>query len=378
MNILDINKDCVGCGACVDSCPADALKLEFNNDGFYEPVLDNDKCFDCSKCVKVCPVIEPVNDAITPQSYYGWINDYEIRKNSTSGGAFSAIADEVLKQGGVVFGAKYGDDFKYVEMASTEECTLDDLRVSKYCQTRSNGLYKKISRCLKDDKKVMLTGTPCQIAAARKMFGNNENLLLVDFICGGVSPETAYADYINWLEKKYKSEVVSVNMRDKFKGWNEPHVKVVFENGKQYIKPYQLDYYNHYFYTTFMKNEQCTHCSFTNHSSADITIADFWGYKQANIPCYKKGLSLICLYTDKAKKLLGDLNKSMTLFELEEKDVKYAFGEKNKSESTLKHRRYFLDLVREKGFIGAAKTDHFKGGTFGIYWRAILRRLKIK
>lgn len=378
MNILNIEKDCVGCGACVDSCPTASLKLDHNENGFYVPFFANDKCVDCGKCVKVCPVIDTDNKKTSPDAFYGWCNDEEIRKESTSGGAFSAIADAALKKGGVVFGAKYADDFKSIVMASTEECSLSDLRKSKYCQTRAEGMYKKIARHLKENRFVMLMGTPCQIAAARKMFGNNENLLLVDFICGGVSPDTTYKNYIEYMESKYNSAVCALNMRDKIKGWSKPHVTVAFANGKKLTMPYHFDYYNHYYYSPLLKNDQCIHCPFTNHSYADISIADFWGFRQEKIKNDDKGMSLICVYTEQGRKIFDEIKENMTLDKLSEKQIAYAFYEKRNSDAALQHRLEFLEAVKQTSFIEAAKNDHFKGGIPGILLRKLMRRLKIR
>lgn len=374
MNILDINKKCVGCGACVDACPKDALALQHNIDGFYVPAIINTSCIDCNRCVKVCPVIDTPKRVRSSVYYYGWAKDEEIRANSTSGGAFSVLANSVLGHNGVVFGAKYSDDKKSVLMASTEECNLEDLRKSKYCQSTPCGLYKKIANALKEGRQVMLTGTPCQITAAKKCFGENENLLLVAFICGGVIPDTALKEYIEWIENKYKSKVKYLNIRDKGKGWSVMRIKVGFENGKVYSRHYQLDYY-YYYYTPNLKNEQCMTCSFTNHDCVDISIADFWGFRREKLEHDDKGLSLICAHTKKGREALDEIKNEMILFDLEEQQVSYAFQEKAHSEKAFVKRREFLEQVRNSSFIEAAKKNHFRGGMGAVCLRAVIRKI---
>ena len=374
MNVIDIEKKCVGCGACVDVCPKNVLSLKPNADGFYEPRIVGETCIDCNQCVRVCPAIEPFKGARDSDYYYGWANDERIRAQSTSGGAFSTLANEILKSGGVVFGAKYSEDRKAVEMASTEECDLDALRKSKYCQARSCGLYKKMAQELQAGKKVMLTGTPCQITAARKYFGENENLLLVAFICGGVIPDKVLREHVEWLEKKYKSEVEYINIRDKSKGWSTMRIQVGFKNGKVYQRYYKFDYY-YYYYTPNLKNEQCMTCSFTNHDAVDISIADFWGFRKEKIQNDDKGMSLICAHTEKGKAIVAQIKDKMILHPLKEEQAQYAFREKQHTAAAIRKRAEFLRQVRETSFIRAARKNFFKGGMAVVFIKTVIGKI---
>ena len=376
MNITDTEKQCVGCGACVDICPTNSLKLVHNSNGFYEPLMANEQCIGCGKCLRFCPALNIDAREAAPNFYYGWNSNNEVRKKSSSGGVFSALAEQILSQGGTVFGAKYSDDFRSVLMSSTDESTLDDLRCSKYCQSYSNGLYKKISKALKKGRKVMVTGTPCQIAATKHLFDNHEDLILVDFICGGVASETAYSDYINYIENKYNSKVKSINMRDKSLGWNNPSIRIEFENGRIYQSLYQFDYYGHYFYNgPLIKNDSCLSCPFTQHNDADITIADFWGYKQANIPKDAKGISLIGVYTEKGRIFLESAKNNLILNSLTPSNAEYAYKEKKFSKELLEERELFLNDVRKNSFVAAAKKHHFKNGKWGILMNIIVRKV---
>ena len=383
MNITDISKKCVGCGACVDSCPLEILQLEHNCDGFLVPSITTDTCVHCGKCTSVCPVIDPKQDTWSGDCYYGYSKDEAVRALSSSGGAFSVFANQIIKENGVVFGARYSDDFKEVVMASSGECTFDELRRSKYCQSNPNGLYKKIGKALAEGKTVLLSGTPCQIAGAKKIFGDKDNLLLVSFLCGGVTPPTAFSNYMEWLEKKYHSKIKSVNMRDKSLGWGRPpKIRVEFENGKTYSRRYQLDYYYYYYYCTpLFKNEQCITCAFTQHNDSDLTIADFWGYKKANVENDGKGLSLICAHSEKGKRFLDKVKSEFVLVPLDKKQAEYGFGEKKHSEEVLKKRQSFLEKIRETSFVEAAESDMFSRGVAGAFVklaiRKVIRKLKL-
>ena len=244
MNILEKNKKCTGCLACVDSCPTNALTVSQNKDGFYVPALSSDKCIDCGKCVKVCPPLNMQEFILSPQCYYGWNKDEKARETSSSGGVFSAFANAVLAQGGVVFGASYADDFKTVEITSTECVDLEKLKVSKYVQSNAVGAYRKMGDFLKAGRKVLFVGAPCQCAGAKSLLGENENLYIVDFLCGGFASPTAFTDYVNWLESKYKSKIVYMNFRHKKKGWTLSGMKVNFANKKSYYSDCEDDPYS--------------------------------------------------------------------------------------------------------------------------------------
>ena len=378
MNIIDIEKKCTGCAACVDSCPVKALSLELNKNGFYEPEIQLDKCIHCEKCVTVCTVYSPLSVKDQREYFYGWNKDEQIRAQSSSGGIFSALAEKILNENGVVFGAKYSDDFKSVIMESTENTSLTSLRTSKYVQSKTNGIYNKIKSLLQENRKVLFVGSPCQVAGMRKFFGFNEpNLLLVDFLCGGFPSTTCYSQYISWLEKKYRSKVVSVNFRDKNKtGWAQSGIKVCFENKKTYFSKVDYDpYYHHYYCTPFLKNDACLDCKFKQKRYADITIADFWGFKKMNIKSDDKGLSLIITYNEKGKNFLSAISSSLVLHSIEEQNAAYAFKFNEKSEEELLQREKFLNTVAEKDFIYAAKQNYFKYEKVGVFLRKTKKRL---
>ncbi len=375
MNIFDVEKACVGCAGCIDACPVDALVLAKDLYGFFVPKLKKDKCISCGKCVKMCPVIEKGFFKREPAYFYGWSKVEEVRASSSSGGIFRSLADYVLRQNGVVFGARYSEDFYSVTMDSTENVSIEELQRSKYVQANATGVYSRIKDLLKQGKKVLLTGTPCQIAAARKQFGDEENLILVDFLCGGVPSPDCYMQYIQWLEKKFKSKVVNVNFRDKKNGWTRSSIRVLFENQKMYFSSYEYDpYYALFYMTPFMKNEACLDCKFTSDRFSDLTIADFWGFRKAKIPNDDKGMSLVVAHTSKGKDVIMAMEK-VELIPLEEKYGNYDFVPKKNSEEKRKKREMFLQNFIEVGFIEAICKDFYKYRKMGVFLRKCKRRM---
>ncbi len=376
MNIVEIKKKCFGCACCVDICPVNALEMNRDENGFYTPMLRREKCIDCGKCVKICPAINNTKKSTDPDYYYGWHMDAAVRESSSSGGIFRAFADHITEQGGVVFGAKYCSDFRVVKMASTAETSVEDLQKSKYVQSDATGMYRSIKERLNEGKMVMVSGTPCQIAAVKNICGDHEKLVLVDFLCGGVPSPECYTQYIQWLEKRYHSKVTSVDFRNKKNGWTRCAIRVNFENGKTYFSRYEYDpYYAMFYLTPYMKNEACLDCKFAIDRYADITIADFWGFRKLNIPNDEKGMSLIVAHTELGKAFLNQIDQIKT-FHLSEEQGNYGFSPKKNSKEKREKREAFLSDFRKNGFIKAAHNSFFKNGRVGVVLRKIKGRIK--
>lgn len=239
IQITDKSK-CCGCCACVDACAHNAISLQTDIEGFWYPVVDKDKCVDCGLCDKVCPELHipdlKKNDFDKPAHTIAAINkDMAVRWDSTSGGAFSALADAMYEQGGYVSGAVYNEDFSVSNFISNNKEDLARLRSSKYLQSKAEGLYKEIRTLLRKGEKVLACGTPCQMTALRSFLGKDyDNLIIVDFICRGVNSPKVYRKYLDSLERKYEGKVVYVKAKNKELGWRNLTRKVVFDNGKVY------------------------------------------------------------------------------------------------------------------------------------------------
>lgn len=376
MNVVSNSKGCVGCGACVSICGQNALRLEKGPEGFYNPELDAASCVDCSRCTAVCPLFVSRDRDLSDSSfYYGWSANDETREFSTSGGAFKAIADEALKLGGSVIGARYSDDWSRVESASADECGIERLQRTKYCQCYPRRLYKNIKDALKNGRFVMAVVSPCTAAALRNYFNDNDNLLIVDFFCGGVVPEKMLSDYTGHLKNKYRSDIVNMNMRDKSKSWDQPSMRVDFKSGATYLKGHRYDPYLFYYYTPYFKNEPCLDCPFTGHCCSDLTLGDFWGFRKEKIENDGKGISLICAHTALGKKFAEKLKSSMSLFPLTQDEVSYAFTEKSFSQEKRALRSRYLEELKTTDFVEIARKHEFKGGVLGAAVRKVKRKL---
>lgn len=288
IQIQDKSK-CCGCCACVDVCAHHAITLKTDIEGFWYPEVDKDKCVDCGLCEKVCPELHILdlkkNDFENPAHTIAAINkNMSVRWDSTSGGAFSALADVMYAQGGYVSGAVYNDDFSVSNYISNNQEDLKRLRSSKYLQSKAEGLYKQIRDLLRNGEKVLACGTPCQMAALRSFLRKDyDNLTIVDFICRGVNSPKVYRKYLDSLERKYGGKVVYVKAKNKELGWRNLTRKVVFDNGKVYYGVLMDDDFRRGYHTNVFCRPSCYHCQYKGFPRmADITIADYWGIENVD------------------------------------------------------------------------------------------------
>lgn len=354
--IENIKDRCTGCSACESTCPTGAIKMELNCDGFYTPIISGDMCIHCSKCLKVCPLDKKIGE-LKKRSYYGWHKDSEVRYNSSSGGVFRALADEVIAQGGVVYGAVYSKDWRTVTFDDSDHTSLENIQKSKYTASNPSGIYPKIKKELDLGRKVLFCGTPCQNAGLTKYLGRPySNLLRCDFVCGGMSSLTFYREHLETLEKKYNSKIEKIDFRPKKRGWGKQRIQVNFKNGKRYMKRSHLDSYFKCFANEHVSvRETCLDCEFYSYHVSDITLADFWGYKMAKVKKFREGLSLIVGNTKEGIYAIESA-RNLILHELDPKYSDYAFRSKSPNMKKLEQQREFFLLSRENGFEKTAET----------------------
>ncbi len=276
--------ECTGCNVCVDACPVDAINLSTDIEGFWYPHINKEICTSCEVCEKKCPVLQihdvKKNDFEKPISYAAIHKNLEVRFDSTSGGLFSALAENSYRQKGYVGGAIYNDDFSVKHYISNEREDLEKLRSSKYLQSNTVGFYKQVKELLKSGEKVLICGTPCQMAGVKTFLNKDyENLIIVDFICRGINSPKVHDKYLKSLEKRYGSKVVHVKAKSKELGWKNLTRKIVFQNGESYYGTKKTDPFGRgYLKTNAYCRPACYDCKFKGFPRiSDITLADFWG-----------------------------------------------------------------------------------------------------
>ncbi|MEW9094594.1 MAG: Coenzyme F420 hydrogenase/dehydrogenase, beta subunit C-terminal domain [Clostridiaceae bacterium] len=312
-SIFSKKENCCGCSACYNTCPKQAISMKEDEEGFLYPVIDQSLCVDCGKCTKVCPLIQSGNykHNSIPEFFVAKHKSEEVLMKSTSGGAFTAISDEILRLGGVVYGADYDHEFRVMHKRAENEEQRNRMRVSKYVQSNLGDVFKQIKTDLTNGKIVLFTGTPCQIAGLRGFIGDSplvKNLYLCDLICYGIPSPLIWDDYKNILEKEYGGKLVDVKFRSKIAGWSrkKSNESFLFKTSNSENFHHDGRFYQLFFGKKTIIRPSCGKCLYTDiHRSSDITIADYWGIeKYAPEWMDAKGVSLIITNTSKGEELL--------------------------------------------------------------------------
>lgn len=327
INITD-KSQCCGCNACSDICPKDAITFKTDNEGFWYPKVNENTCINCGLCEKVCPIINVKelkrNDFKTPICYAAHHKNLEIRFESTSGGVFSAMAEEIYKKGGYVGGAIYNEDWSASHYISNNKEDLKRLRSSKYLQSNAEGFYTKVKEVATTGAPVLVCGTPCQMAALRRFLKKDyENLIIVDFICHSIASPKAHRKYFDYLEEKEGSKVVYFKAKNKELGWRSLTKKSTFANGKSYYGVKGKDLYSRAYHSNMIDRPSCYHCQFKGYPRiADITLGDFWGVeKVAKQLDNNTGTSAILVNSNKGADFIQKVSKRLVTQEVKIEDI---------------------------------------------------------
>lgn len=317
MRLVEDKTQCCGCSACVESCPVKAISMIVDEEGFAYPSINKNICIGCGICKKVCAFKK--TNPLKEQSYWELKSkNQEIRSRSRSGGAFFELAKSVIQEGGIVYGVGLvdGTHVQYCRGETLDECKA--MQGSKYVECSANGIMHSVYEDLKLNKKVLFSGTACQIAGlksyiARQKTINMDGLLTVDIICHGVPSQKIYYSYIKFLEKKYKGKISEFKFRDKKYGWRY-HIESFVINGKVYIK----DTYAGMFYSNYFLRPSCGSCPFSSFDRpADITIGDFLGVNNVkNNFDDNKGVSVVIVNSPKGEEYIRTIMSCMDSWKL--------------------------------------------------------------
>lgn len=312
IDIRDKSK-CCGCTACVSVCPVQCIVMRRDREeGFDYPVANPDLCIGCGKCESVCPVLIPAAASVPLKAYA--VRSIEDRLSSSSGGVFPKLAADVIYKGGKVYGAAFDEDFNVIhkEAESLEE--LEGLRGSKYVQSELFSTFEDIRYDLEDGRKVLFSGTPCQVAGLKAYIGTeSEGLMTVDCACHGVPGPGLWDMYVMSLKKRH-GDLNHISFRDKSRSWYHYGFNV---NGV--LTPYMKDPYMALFAQNITLRPSCYDCPVRNgRSRSDLTLADLWNVaKVAKEMDDDRGVSLVCVNSEKGSDAFEGVRERLEVREVD-------------------------------------------------------------
>ena len=309
MNITQTSDFCTGCGVCAAVCPSAAVNMQPDAHGFLRPAVDAAVCTDCGLCVRKCPASTPPQTSEHTDVLTGYAKDRALLPLSSSGAIFPVLAAEIIRRGGVVFGAAFDEHFDVVHTAAESVAGLSALCSSKYVQGRiPSDCYPQIKAALTAGRWVYFGGLPCQVAALKSYLGRDyETLITQDTACHSVPSPLVWDGYKEELEKQYGGKLTAFSFRNKANGWEGYYIRAEFDNGEKFQQPAAENPYQRGFLKGLYSRSSCFSCKFKGvERCSDITLADYWGVKGIQPDAYNpQGTSLILIHSEKGRSLLA-------------------------------------------------------------------------
>lgn len=325
----EIKKYCTGCAACLNSCPKNAISMNRDDKGILFPHVNPMKCVSCGRCIEICPQITShgmsIHRNFVNRYFCATMKDQEKIKSSASGGVFVALSDFILESGGVIFGARMDNDAVVYHAKATNYDERNMLCGSKYLQSNIGFVYRDVANYLKQNSKVLFSGTPCQILGLLSCLKGSDitNLYTVDILCHGVPGNVLFMDYYKHLEKE-KGQIREYCFRDRRFGMHGSNVHVFYMDGSEEANTERVNVFDRMYSRGYLMRESCFHCRYaSSERCTDITIGDFWGIEKINGDWdTNKGASLISINSEKGLEIWNKVSDNMYWFETNYEECK--------------------------------------------------------
>lgn len=299
---------CCGCYSCVQRCPRQCITMTQDEEGFFYPHVDHTTCINCGLCEKVCPTLLPRQEHNVINTFAAKNHNEVIRKESSSGGIFTILAETIINEGGVVFGASWDQDNSVEHSYSESIDGLKAFRSSKYVQSNIKNSYKQVEVFLKSGRKVLFSGTPCQVAGLKAFLRSEyDNLIMVECVCHGVPSPGLWQKYLS--EVSNGRTVIEINHRDKHTGWENYSVVIKFSDGSEIAQAHDENPWTRAFIKNITLRPSCYSCAYKGvNSVADITIGDLWGADKLLPEQHDNlGHTLVIIHTIKARDMVRNV-----------------------------------------------------------------------
>ena len=298
--------------------------MQFDKEGFLYPVINENECVQCNMCEKVCPCLNKQKEIVN-ENQEGYIiahKNYQILKDSTSGGMFTAIAEYVIENDGIVIGATMEEDFivKHVEIEKKNQ--LYKFRNSKYVQSELGNLYSNIKKYLLSGRMVCFSGTPCQVEGLHTFLKRDyENLILVDVVCRAVPSPGVWNRYVKYLTRNNK--IKSIRFRDKSLGYQFSTMQMVFEDNKIIRNGIESDSWLRMFFSGMIIRPSCTECKFRKrYHISDFTIWDCFNVAEYTKDIDEKlGATNVLIHSEKGKKIFECIKENLNFYSIDPKII---------------------------------------------------------
>ena len=316
------SKECSGCGLCENVCPKGCITMSEDSLGYNRPIIDNSNCIDCGLCSKRCVIVHPTEIVAPVTTFAAVRSDKDKIKMSSSGGVFAAVAEQLISKGWMVAGCIIDTNLNPRHVLTADIKELRRMYGSKYVQSDTSGIYKSVKDALAMGRKVLFSGTPCQVAAIKRHTKNNENLLTIDVICHGVPNVKMFHSS---LELYNRDSIKDFLFRDKKQGWTFNNL-IVYKDGSLKKINHRLSSYMTYFLQGETYRDSCYECPYAKpERGADITIGDFWGVvgRRADLKekiDIEKGVSCLLVNSDKGRNAIE--SSGIELFKVSYEDIK--------------------------------------------------------
>lgn len=329
MIIIRKKENCCGCEACLNICPVKCISMEYDEEGFRYPKIDEKKCINCHQCEKICPIINNYcsKNNMGYKAYGATNKNEDILKNSTSGGVFFELGKLIIeKYKGIVFGVKFDGEKNAIFDYASDIGKLKEFMGSKYVQAKVEDTYRKVKEFLGNNRYVLFSGTPCQIAGLYSYLKGKsyDNLYTVDLVCEGVPSERLLNIFKKHYEDKYKSKITDIKFRNKRYGWKYLGFCLTFDNKKKvYIPRTEIGYLNILYGLIYLR-PSCYDCKFRElNSGSDFKLADFWEVEKSwNSKYDYYGVSHLLVNNSRAEKLFKEIEDKFWIYQSSVDEIK--------------------------------------------------------
>lgn len=377
-------KSCCGCGACQQACPSGAISLVPDEYGFIYPAIDEAACVDCGSCIAACQYHHAADTRMPLEAYAAYGKDEKLIENSASGGLFAALAKSLTENGGAAAGAVMETDGENLRVLHKLEKKADSLRAmqgSKYVQSEAHRCYGDVLEELGRGGTVLFSGTPCQVAAIKKLSGDPGNLLTMDLVCHGVPSQKMLTDYLNVLGKRLGGPVTGLNFRNKSINKN---YCASFEAGGKYLvlKSQFLSFYS-FFLEGAVFRDSCYSCPYAKMKrTGDLTIGDYWGIDELHGADIESGAmpkrndwSCLLVNSEKGRHFMNENTEALRLFPTKAQWIAKNNRQLNQPHAMPEERARIMDIYARKGYPALEKyyIERF-GGKF-VFYRRMLKNI---